>query len=126
VDVSLGFICIKLRRVSFLARKINLKARSQSWNFGLLAVSSKSLFISFSDYVERRDETGIGIVVLGYREEGFNPHVLISDLFPPYKVVASYFKTCLHQLCITHRRRDIAKMIKDLPAETKKDKFFLE
>jgi len=140
VDVSLGFIYAELTRVSSLAREINSKVRSlvsishctvdevwikvaktaQSWNFGLLAVSFKSLFISFFDYVERRDETS-----LGYKEEGFNPYVIVTDLLPTYRTVTSYFKTCLHQLCTTHTRRDIARIIKDLPAEAKKDKFFL-
>jgi len=41
-------------------------------------------------------------------------------------VVASYFKTYLYQLCTNHARRGIARIIKDLPAEAKKDKFFSE
>jgi len=145
VNVSLGFIYAELTRVSSLAREINSKVRSlvsishctvdeiwikvaktcQDWNFGLLGVSPKSLFISFFDYVERRDEASIGTAILGYKEEGFNPYVLVTDLLPTYRTVASYFKTCLHQLCTNHARRDIARIIKDLPAEAKKDKFFL-
>jgi hypothetical protein len=35
------------------------------------------------------------------------------------------FLSCLHQLCTTHARRDTARIIKDLPAKAKKDKFFL-
>jgi len=82
VNVSLGFIYAELTKVSSLAREINFKVRSlvsishctvdevwikvaktaQSWNFGLLGVSFKSLFISFFDYVERRDEASIGTV----------------------------------------------------------------
>ena len=98
----------------------------QDWNFGLLGVSPKSLFISFFDYVERRDEASIGTAILGYKEEGFNPNVLITDLLPTYRVVADYFKACLHQLCIIHGRRGIARSVKDLPADAKKDKFFSE
>jgi len=146
VDISLGFIYTELTKASFLARRINSKVRSlvnishctidevwikvaktaQNWNFGLLGVSPKSLFISFFDYVERRDEASIGTAVLGYKQTGFNPQVLITDLLPTYRVVASYFKTCLHQLCTIHARRDITRIIKDLPAKAKKDKFFLE
>lgn len=146
VDVSLGFIYTELTRVSSLAREINFKVRSlvsishctidevwikvaktyQDWNFGLVGVSPKSLFISFFDYVERRDEASIGTAILGYRQEGFNPNVLITDLLPTYRTVAGYFKACLHQLCTTHGRRGIARIIKDLPAEAKKDKFFSE
>lgn len=118
VNVSLGFIYAELTRVSSLAREINSKVRSlvsishctvdeiwikvaktcQDWNFGLLGVSPKSLFISFFDYVERRDEASIGTAILGYKEEGFNPYVLVTDLLPTYRTVASYFKTCLHGL----------------------------
>jgi len=75
--------------------------------------------------VERRDEASIGTAILGCKEEGFNPYVLVTDLLPTYRTVASYFKTCLHQLCTNHARRDIARIIKDFPAEAKKDKFFL-
>jgi len=63
---------------------------------------------------------------LGYKEEGFNPYILISGLLPTYRIVATCFKTCLHQLYINHARRDMARIIKNLPAEAKKDKLFLE
>ena len=134
VDVSLGFIWTELARASSLARKINLKPRSlvsishctidevwikvaktsQEWNFGLLAVSPKSLFIGFFDYVERRGRISIGTALLVYKQAGFNPQVLITDSLPIYKVVVSYFKTCLHQLCTTHARGKMARIIKDL------------
>jgi len=77
VDVSLGFIYTELKRIASLARKINSKVKAlvnifhctidevwikvaktaQNRNFGLVGVSPKSLFVSFFDYVERRDET---------------------------------------------------------------------
>ena len=41
-------------------------------------------------------------------------------------MVASYFKTYLYQLCTNHARRDITRIIRDLPTEAKKDKFFLK
>jgi len=83
-------------------------------DFGLLGVSPKSLFISFFDYVERRDEASIGTAIIGYKQEGFNPNILVTALLPTYRTVASYFETCLYQLCTTHARRDIARIIKDL------------
>ena len=95
-------------------------------SFGLLAVSPKSLFISFFDYVERGDEESWGTAVLGCKQEGFNPHILVTDLLPTYRVVASYFKTYLYQLCTNHARRDITKIFRNLPTEAKKDKFFLK
>jgi len=49
-----------------------------------------------------------------------------TNLLPTYRVVAGYFKLCLHQLCTIHGRRAIARIIKDLPAEAKEDKFFSE
>ena len=91
---------------------IKMAKRSQEWNFGLLAISPKSLFISFFDYIERRGR--IGTPALKYKQAGFNPQVLITDLLPTYRAVASYFKICLHQLCTTHARRDIARIIKNL------------
>ncbi|RLE06825.1 hypothetical protein DRJ00_09130 [Candidatus Aerophobetes bacterium] len=66
----------------------------------------------FFDYIERRGR--IGTPALKYKQAGFNPQVLITDLLPTYRVVASYFKICLHQLCTTHARRDIARIIKNL------------
>ena len=112
VDVSLGFIYAELTRVSSLAREINSKVRSlvsishctvdevwikvaktaQSWNFGLLAESFKSLFISFFDYVERRDEASIGTAILRYKEERFNPYVIVTDLLSTYRTLSVILK----------------------------------
>jgi len=65
----------------------------------------------------------MGIKVLEHKERGFNPSILTSDLLPTYRVIAGYF-TCLHQFCTNHARRIISRIIKNLPLEAKKDKFF--
>jgi len=104
---------------------IKVAKTNQDWNFGLLAVSPKSLFIGFFDYIERRNEASIGSF-LGYKEEGFNPNVLMTDFLPTHRAVAGYFKACLHQLCTTHGRCGIARIVKDLPVEAKKDNFSSE
>ncbi len=100
VDVSLGFIYKELTRVSQIAERINLKVSSlvnlshcvmdevwikvartkETWNFGFLAASPKSLFISFFDYVAKRDEPSMGIKTLEHKGRGFNPSILTSDL----------------------------------------------
>jgi len=85
---------------------------------------SKSLFISFFDYMAKKDEVSMGIRVLEYRGREFNLSILISDLLSTYRVIAGYFSACLHQLCTNHARRIIAGIIRDLPSEAKKDKFF--
>jgi len=72
----------------------------------------------------KRDEVSIEIKVLEYKERGFNPSILISDLLPIYRAIAGYFSACLHQLCTNHTRRIIARTIRDLPLKAKKDKFF--
>jgi len=142
--VSLGFIYGELRRVSQIAERINLKVSSlidlshcvmdevwikvaktkEAWNFGFLAASPKSLFISFVDYVAKRDEPSMGIKVLEHKERGFNPSILTSDLLSTYRAIAGYFSGCLHQLCTNHARRIITRIIKGLSLEAKKDKFF--
>jgi len=66
----------------------------------------------------------MGIKVLEYKQKGFNPSILISDLLPTYRVITGYFSACLHQLCTNHARRIISRIIKNLPSEAKKDKFF--
>ena len=144
VDVSLGFIYKELTRVSQIAERINLKVSSlvslshcvmdevwikvtktkEAWNFGFLAASPKSLFISFFDYVAKRDEPSMGIKVLEHKERGFNPSILTSDLLSTYRAIAGYFSGCLHQFCTNHARRIIARIIRDLPLKAKKDKFF--
>jgi len=144
VDVSLGFIYSELTRVSQIAGRINQKLSSvvslshcvmdeiwikvaktkEAWNFGFLAVSPKSLFISFFDYMAKRDEVSMGIKVLEHKERGFNPSVLTSDLLPTYRAISGYFSNCLHQLCTNHARRIIARIIRDLPRKAKKDRFF--
>jgi len=53
----------------------------QDKSFGLLAVSFKSLFISFFDCVETWEKISIGTAVLGYKEEGLDPHVLTTESF---------------------------------------------
>lgn len=53
----------------------------EAWNFGFLAASPKSLFISFFDYVAKRDEPSMGIKVLEHKERGFNhPFVVLISL----------------------------------------------
>ena len=96
----------------------------EAWNFGFLAVSPKSLFIGFFNYVAKRDEPSMGIKVLEHKERGFNPCILTSDLLPTYRAIAGYFSGCLHQFCTNHARRIIARIIRDLPLKAKKDKFF--
>jgi len=142
--VSLGFIYKELARASQIAEKINSKISSlvdlshcvmdevwikvakteETWNFGFLAVSPKSLFISFFDYMAKRDEVSMGVKVLEHKERGFNPSILISDLLPTYRAIAGYFSACLHQFCTNHARRIIAGIIRDFPSEAEKDKFF--
>jgi len=119
VDVPLGFIYGELARVSQIGERINSKISSlvnlshcvmdevwikvaktgETWNFGFLAVSPKSLFIGFFNYVARRDEPSMGIKVLEHKERGFNPSILTSDLLSTYRAIAGYFSFCLHQLC---------------------------
>jgi len=140
----LGFIYGELRRASQIAGRINLKVSSlvslshcvmdevwikvartkEAWNFGFLAVSPKSLFISFFDYMAKRDEVSMGIKVLEHKQKGFNPSVLTSDLLPTYRAISGYFSSCLHQLCTNHARCIIARITKNLAPEAKKDKFF--
>jgi len=103
---------------------IKVARTGEAWNFGFLAVSPKSLFIGFFNYVAKRDEVSMGIKVLEQKEMGFNPSILISDLLPTYRAIAGYFSFCLHQLCTTHARRIISRIIKNLPSEAKKDKLF--
>ena len=70
----MGFIYGELRRASQIAERINLRVSSvvslsycvieeiwikvaktkEVWNFGFLATSLKSLFISFFDYMAKR------------------------------------------------------------------------
>jgi hypothetical protein len=93
VDISLGFIYGELTRVSQVAERINSRVSflvnlshcvmdevwikvaktGEVWNFGFLAVSPESLFISFFNYVAKRDEPSMGIKVLEHKERGFNP-----------------------------------------------------
>jgi len=40
----------------------------------------------------------MGIKVLEYKERGFNPSILTSDLLPTYRAIAGYFSACLHGL----------------------------
>ncbi|MEA1965478.1 MAG: hypothetical protein U9O41_10225, partial [Candidatus Aerophobetes bacterium] len=142
--MSLGFIYGEIRRVSQIAERINLKTSSlvtlshcvmdevwikvaktkEAWNFGFLAASPRSLFISFFDYMAKRDEVSMGIKVLEHKERGFNPFILISDLLLTYRVISGYFSVCLHQLCTIHGRGAIARIIRNLPSEAKKDRFF--
>jgi len=142
--VSLGFIYGELRRVAQIAERINLKTSSlvtlshcvmdevwikvaktkDAWNFGFLAASPKPLFIGFFDYMAKRDEVSMGIKVLEHKERGFNPFILISDLLLTYRVISGYFSVCLHQLCTIHGRHAIARIIRNLPLEAKKDRFF--
>ncbi len=65
----------------------------------------------------------MGIKVLEHKERGFNPFILISDLLPTYRVISGYFNVYLHQLCTIHGRRAIARIIRNLPLEAKKDRF---
>jgi len=103
---------------------IKVAKTKEAWNFGFLTASPKSLFIGFFAYMTKRDEVSMGIKVLEHKEKGFNPNILTGDLFPTYRIIAGYFKICLHQLCTTHGRRIVARIIRDLPSEAKKDKFF--
>jgi len=86
----------------------------------LLNLFSKRSF----DYMANRDEVSMGIKVLEHKERGFNPSILISDLLPTYRAIAGSFSSCLHQLCTTHGRRIVSRIIRNLPLEAKKDKFF--
>lgn len=58
------------------------------------------------------------------KESRFDLGVLASDLLAIYKMIARYFKACLHEICTDHARRNIAKTTKNLPAETNGDKSF--
>jgi len=102
IDVSLGFIYGELARASQIAERINLRASflvnlshcvrdkvwikmariREAWNFGFLAVSPKSLFIGFFDYMARRDEVSMGIKVLEHKEKRFGPPLLTSIFCP--------------------------------------------
>jgi len=104
--------------------KNNTAITKETWNFGFLAASPKSLFISFFNYVAKRDEPSTGIKALDHKERGFNPFILTSDLLSTYRAISGYFSACLHQLCTNHARRIIARIIRGLPLEAKKDKFF--
>jgi len=103
---------------------IKVAKTKETWNFGFLAAFPKSLFISFFNYVAKRDEPSMGIKVLEHKGRGFNPSIFTSDLLSTYRAIAGYFSGCLHQLCTNHARRIIARIIRDLPLKTKKDKFF--
>jgi len=45
-------------------------------------------------------------------------------ILPTYRAITGYFSGCLHQLCTNHARRIISRIIKNLPLEAKKDKFW--
>jgi len=76
---------------------IKVARTKEAWNFGFLAASPKSLFISFFDYVAKRDEPSMGIKVLEHKERGFNPSILTSDLLSTYRAIVGYFSACLHE-----------------------------
>lgn len=69
------------------------------------------------------DEVSMGIKVLEHKERGFNPFILISDLLPTYRVISGYFNACLHQLCTIHSRHAIARIIRNLPLEARREFF---
>jgi len=48
---------------------IKVAKTKETWNFGFLAASPKSLFISFFDYVGKRDEPSMGISLFGFYQE---------------------------------------------------------
>jgi len=75
---------------------IKVARTKEAWNFGFLAASSKSLFISFFDYVAKRDEPSMGIKTLEHKGRGFNPSILTSGLLSTYRAIAGYFSGCLH------------------------------
>jgi len=47
---------------------IKVAKTKEAWNFGFLAASPKSFFISFFDYMAKRDEVSMGIKVLEHKE----------------------------------------------------------
>ena len=96
----------------------------EAWNFGFLAVSSKSLFISFFDYVARRDELSMGIKVLEHKERGFNPSILTSDLLFTYRELPATLAVVYTGFRTNHARHIISRIIRDLPLKAEKDKFF--
>jgi hypothetical protein len=146
LKLSLGFIYEELKRVCQKARKINerirslvklahvvadevwikVKQTSKKWSYAFLLASPKSLFIWSLDHLVNRDEVSIGLKIIESMERGLNPSVFGSDLLKTYKVVAKYFKNCLHQLCTNHGIKALHKVIKDFPAEAKQDKFFYD
>lgn len=67
---------------------IKVAKTKEAWNFGFLTASPKSLFISFFDYMAKRDEVSMGIKVLEHKERGFNPSILISDLLSTYRAIS--------------------------------------
>ena len=93
-------------------------------NFGFLAVSFKSLFISFFDYAARRDEISMGIKVLEHEERRFNPSILTSDLLPTYRELPATLAVVYTGFRTNHARRIISRIIRDLSLKAKKDKFF--
>lgn len=72
---------------TFVMDEVGIKvARTgEAWNFGFLAASSKSLFIfiSFFNYVAKRDELSMGIKVLEHKERGFITHLSSQVIFFP-------------------------------------------
>lgn len=146
LNLSLGFVFEELKRVCKKARKINEKIRglvklahvvadevwikvkqtSKKWSYAFLLASPKSLFIWSLDHLVKRDEVSIGLKIIEYMEGGLHPAVFGSDLLKTYKVVAKYFKGCLHQLCTNHGIKALHKIIKDFPYEAKQDKFFYD
>lgn len=97
----------------------------EAWNFGFLAASPKSLFISFFDYVAKRDEPSMGIKVLEHKERGFNPSILTSDLLSTYRAIAGYFGGCLHGFSRNHARCIIEKNHKRSSLEGKEGQVLL-
>jgi hypothetical protein len=146
LELSLGFVYEEVKRVCKKARQINEKIRglvklahvvadevwikvkqtSKKWSYAFLLASPKSLFIWSLDHLVKRDEVSMGLKIIEYIERGLNPAVFGSDLLKTYKIVAKYFKNCLHQLCTNHGIKALHKIVKDLPAEARQDKFFYD
>jgi hypothetical protein len=146
LELSLGFVYEEVKRVCKKARQINEKIRglvklahvvadevwikvkqtSKKWSYAFLLASPKSLFIWSLDHLVKRDEVSMGLKIIEYIERGLNPAVFGSDLLKTYKIVAKYFKDCLHQLCTNHGIKALHKIVKDLPAEARQDKFFYD
>lgn len=146
LGLSLGFVYEEVKRVCKKARKINEKVRelvklahvvadevwikvketSKKWSYAFLLASPKSLFIWSLDHLVKRDEVSMGLKVMEYIEQGLNPAIFVSDLLKTYRIVAKYFKNCLHQLCTNHGIKALHKIIKDLPLEAKQDKAFYD